>query len=80
MYLSLRNFDLTKLQEELIELESYIISLRNEKMNSDGKYSKLIEIQSKMTESIDNSTVHLNTVKRLNEKIFDLTEQNKLIQ
>ena len=71
-----------KLQEELIDLENYIISIRNEKLNCDEKYTKLIEIQSKMadSESIDNSSNHLKTIKRMNEKIFDLTEQNKALK
>ena len=79
--LNIKNFDLNKLQEELIELENYMISLRNEKVNSEGKYTKLVEIQSKMTESdnLDNSRVHVDTVKKLNGKIFDLTEQNKYL-
>jgi hypothetical protein len=81
-HLTIRQLDLTKLQEELIELENYIITLRNEKVNSEGKYSKLIEIQSKITDidAIDNTKTHIETVKKLNEKIFDLGEQNKLLR
>jgi uncharacterized coiled-coil DUF342 family protein len=81
-YLTIKQLDLTKLQEELIELENYIITLRNEKVNSEGKYSKLIEIQSKITDidAIDNTKTHVETVKKLNEKIFDLGEQNKLLR
>ena len=42
------------------------------------KYNKLLNIQSKLTHSdmLDNSILHLDTVKKLNEKIFDLTEEN----
>lgn len=80
-HISVKQLDLNRLQEEIIELENYIINLRNDKANSEGRYSKLVEIQSKISGSdfAENSKLHLDNVKRLNEKIFDLVEQNKIL-
>jgi hypothetical protein len=83
--LNYQNINLTDpklLQNYLIELENFIVKLLNEKSALNQKYSKILDIQSKLTqsESLDTSTVHLDNVKKLNEKIFDLSEENKQLK
>jgi hypothetical protein len=65
------------LQNKLIELENFIIQMGNEKATMNQKYTKLLNIQSKLSESFDSPSTHIETVKKLNEKLYDLTEENK---
>ena len=73
--------DLKSFPNKLIELENFIIKTLNEKNLLHQKYNKILDIQSKITnnESIENSQMHLENLKKLNEKIFDLTEENKIL-
>jgi hypothetical protein len=68
------------LQNKLIELENYIIQIGNEKAILNQKYAKLLNIQSKLSESFDSPSNHLETVKKLNEKLYDMNEENKYLK
>ncbi len=59
-----------------------IIKLINEKTSLSQKYTKILDIQSKLTqsESMDNSEVHLENIKKLNEKIYDLSDENNYLK
>jgi hypothetical protein len=68
------------LQNKLIELESFIIQAGNEKNSLMQKYTKLVNIQSKLTESFDSPSAHIETVKKLNERLYDISEENKQLR
>ena len=76
------NIESKQLQNKLIDIENFIVKLINEKTALNQKYSKILDIQSKLTqsESLDNSQFHLETVKKLNEKIYDLTDENNCLK
>lgn len=79
---NINRFDLTEIQNKLIELENFIIKIQNEKSILNQKFSKVLEIQSKLAknENFENSDYHIENVKKLNEKIFDLTEENNYLK
>lgn len=78
----LQNLNPKTLQNRLIELENYIVKLMNEKTAIGQKYSKLLDVQSKLTqgESLDNSQCHLDNVKKLNENLYDLSQENAILR
>jgi hypothetical protein len=63
----------------LIELENYINKLISDKSNLNQKYSKFINIESKLSqnESVSNSILGNEDIKKLNEKINELSNENK---
>jgi hypothetical protein len=71
------------LQNKLLELENFIIKLLNERTNLNQKYSKIVDIHNKLThnsEMLDTSEIHLDNLRKLNEKIYDLEEENKFLK
>lgn len=77
-----KQIDHKTIQNRLIDLENFIIKLINDKTAVQQKYSKVLDIQSKLTQSdsLDNSQYHLENVKKLNEKIYDLTDENNCLR
>lgn len=72
--------DVKTLQGKLIELENFIVKQINEKNNLQLKYSKVLDIGTKLSqnESLNNS--HLDNIKTLNERIYDLTDENRFLR
>jgi hypothetical protein len=77
-----KSFDIKLLQNKLIELENFLIKILNDKTALSQKFSKILDIQSKITqsESMENSQFQIENIKKLNEKIYDLTEENKYLK
>jgi hypothetical protein len=77
-----KSYDIKLLQNKLIELENFIIKILNDKTGLSQKFSKILDIQSKITqsESIENSQFQIENIKKLNEKIYDLTDENKYLK
>jgi hypothetical protein len=77
-----KSYDIKLLQNKLIELENFIVKILNDKTVLSQKFSKILDIQSKITqsESMENSQFQIENIKKLNEKIYDLTDENKYLK
>ncbi len=67
------------IQNKLIELENYINKIISDKSSLNQKYSKFINIESKLAqnESVNSTILGNDEQKKLNEKINDLSIENR---
>ena len=72
--------DFNWIQNSLIELENFIIKLVNEKNTLQLKYHKILNMNSKLTQGESLDTSYIENFKKMNEQIFDLTDENKYLK
>jgi len=78
----LSNLDSKLLQSKLIELETFIIEIVNDNNQLENKYNKILSIHTKAikNDSIDLQKTNIETIKKLNEKVYDLSEENLFLK